>query len=248
MPRSACGSSAARGRPWRRVGPPSSSARELQHAFSLGIALCFTGSLHQLRGDAEAAAEVADEVIPLATDHGFPLWRGWGGLLRGWSMAHTGRGAEGLEQMQKSLGEIAGTGSTLGGPAAMVMLAEAQRVSGLPGAAAATAAGGLALAERENQRAWDAELLRIRGEALAKEKGVADDEALRCLERALEVARTGSSRPYELRAAAGLARRLEVRGRSGEARGILAEALRRYPEDPEGLDRAEAQALLARLC
>ena len=222
-------------------------ARELQHAFSLGIALCFTGSLHQLRGDAEAAAEVANEVIPLATDHGFPLWRGWGGLVRGWSMAHTGRGADGVEQMLKSLGEIAGTSSTLAGPAAMVMLAEAQRVSGLPGAAAATAAGGLVLAERESQRAWDAELLRIRGEALAEEKGAADDEALRCLERALEVARTGSSRPYELRAAAGLARLLEVRGRSGEARGILAEALRRYPADPEGLDRAEAQALLARL-
>lgn len=222
-------------------------ARELEHAFSLGIALCFTGSLHQLRGDAGAAAEVAGEVIPLATDHGFPQWRGWGGLVRGWSMAHSGRGAEGLEQMQKSLGEIAGTSSSLGGPAAMVMLAEAQRASGLPGAAAATAAGGLLLAEREDQRAWDAELLRIRGEALAEEKGAEDDEALHCLERALELGRAGASRPYELRAASGLARLLEARGRSREGRETLAEALRRFPEDPEGLDRARAEAQLAQL-
>ncbi len=222
-------------------------ARALQHAFSLGIALCFTGSLHQLRGDVEAAAAMAEEVIPLATEHGFPLWRGWGGLVRGWSLAHQGRGGEGLEQMQRSLAEIASTRSTLAGPAAMVMLAEAQRVSGLPGAAAATAAGGLALAEREQQRAWDAELLRIRGEALVEDKGAASDDALGCLERALQVARAAHSRPYELRAALGLARLLQTQGRGDEARSILAEALERHPADEEGPERAEAEALLAAL-
>ena len=62
-------------------------ARERKHAFSLSITLCFSGTLHQQRRDVAAVHEAASEVIPLASEYGFPIWRGWGTLLEGWCRA-----------------------------------------------------------------------------------------------------------------------------------------------------------------
>jgi class 3 adenylate cyclase/predicted ATPase len=222
-------------------------ARRTKHAFSLGIALCFEGSLHQVLGDAAGAREAADEVIPLASEYGFPVWRGWGGVLRGWSLTHSGERARGVELLEQSLGEIAGTGSTLASPAALAILAEAQQAAGLWGAAATTAAAALAVAEQEDQHAWDAELLRLRGVALLEEKGSGDPEALACVRRALDVARGGESLAYELRASLSLSRQLWRTGERAEARALLAGAIERFPEDPDSRDLRDARALHAEL-
>jgi class 3 adenylate cyclase/tetratricopeptide (TPR) repeat protein len=223
------------------------AARERRHPFSLGIALCFNGSLHQQRGDAQAAREVGEEVIPVATEHDFPLWRGWGGLVVGWSRARTGEGDRGVEVIQGALAEIAETSSSLGAPAALMMLADAQLVASQWGDAAATAAGALALAEQLDHHAWDAELRRLRGVALLEERGSDDPEVERCLWRAYESARGEESKPYELRAATSLCRLLNQRGIKEEARALLAGAVGRFPDDPGSPDLPDARELLRKL-
>lgn len=222
-------------------------ARERQHAFSLALALCFGGSLHQLLGDPGSVRTIAEEVIPLASEHGFPVWRGWGGSLLGWSLAHTGEEARGVELLQRSLTEVAETGSTLGGPAALLMLAEAQRTARRFGDAAVTAASALALADQQAECAWNAELLRLRGEALAAERGSGDPEAETCLRRALETARSGESIAYELRAAVSLGHVLGRRGAAPEARVLLARAIERAPGAADSHELREARAQLESL-
>jgi class 3 adenylate cyclase/tetratricopeptide (TPR) repeat protein len=222
-------------------------ARQRQHAFSLALALCFSGSLHQLLGDPASVRATAEEVIALAAEHAFPVWRAWGRTLLGWSLAHAGEGAQGVEVLQLALTELAGSGSTLGGPAGLMMLAEAQRAAGRWSDVAATAAGALSLAEQQGQRAWDAELLRLRGEALLAERGAGDPEAEGCLRRALGTARREESIVYELRASVSLARALVRCGAGPEARPLLARAIERAPDDAAHPDLCEAKTLLGEL-
>ena len=206
-------------------------AHERRHAFSTCIALCFSGTLHQQRRDVSAASDAASEVIPLASEYGFPTWRGWGRLLSGWCRAAGGEGTQGIDEIRAALAEIASTGSTLGGPGALMFLVDAQNLAGLAEDAAATAAGGLALAEQIEQHAWDAELLRLRGEALLRSRGPDDPQVEIALRGALEHGRPGQSAFYALRAAASLAHWLVQRGDVDEARALCASALAAAPPD-----------------
>lgn len=222
-------------------------ARERKHAFSASIALCFGGTLHQQRRDVAAVRDAAREVIPLAAEYGFPTWHGWGNLLHGWCLAHDGEGAQGVEAIRAALGEIAATGSTLGGPGALMFLVEAQQAADLPEDAAATAAGGLALAEQLGQHAWDAELMRLRGESLLRAHGPDDPDVEASLRNALATAQAGESQVYLLRAAASLARWLQQRGASGEARDVLESALAGTLADSGAPARHAAASLLGSL-
>jgi hypothetical protein len=48
-------------------------AEELDHPFSVGIALCFGASLHQFAGDAVGAGAAAGRALATATERGFPV-------------------------------------------------------------------------------------------------------------------------------------------------------------------------------
>jgi predicted ATPase len=222
-------------------------ARERKHAFSLSIALCFSGTLHQQRRDVDAVREAVDEVIPLASEYGFPIWRGWGTLLQGWSRAQSGEGPQGIDTIRSALNDIATTGSTLGGPGALMFLAEAQQTAGLAEDAATTASSALAIAEQLGQHAWDAELLRLRGEALLQARGPDDPEVETHLRRALATARAGESQLYAVRAAASLARLLVRRDAVEEARALLAAAAAAAPPGFDAPDRHELTSLLRSL-
>jgi predicted ATPase len=222
-------------------------AHERRHAFSTSIALCFSGTLHQQRRDVSAASDAASEVIPLAAEYGFPTWRGWGRLLSGWCRAAGGEGTQGIDEIRAALAEIASTGSTLGGPGALMFLVDAQNLAGLAEDAAATAAGGLALAEQIEQHAWDAELLRLRGEALLRSRGPGDPQVEIALRGALEHGRPGQSAFYALRAAASLAHWLVQRGDVEEARALCASALAAAPTTLDVPERGELVSMLQRL-
>jgi predicted ATPase len=91
---------------------------------------------------------------------------------------------------------------------------------------------------RNNERWWDAELHRLRGE-LMRAQGADAGPVEAAFRRALEVAQSQQAKSLELRAATSLARLLLAQSRAAEAKELLAPL---YSWFTEGLDTPDLQA------
>jgi predicted ATPase len=102
-----------------------------------------------------------------------------------------------------------------------------------------------ALVESRDERWWEAEIHRAKGELLFKSGG--SSEAETCLHRAIEVARRQCARSLELRSVTSLSRLLQMKGKKEEAREILAEICGWFTEGFDTADLKDAKALLEAL-
>ena len=100
------------------------------------------------------------------------------------------------------------------------------------------------MADRTEERWFEAELHRLRGEWLIAHRSGEQAEAEACFERALVVARRQSAKMWELRAAMSFARLRRNQGRPVEARDLLAPVYERFTEGLDTPDLKEAKALL----
>jgi adenylate cyclase len=99
--------------------------------------------------------------------------------------------------------------------------------------------------ENTGERFWEAEIYRLRGEAL---RLAADDRAAEaCFRSALDVAHQQGALSLELRAVSSLARLLMDAGQGGDARPLLESVYDRFTEGFETADLQDAKALLAAL-
>src|SRR5262249_51832970 len=85
-------------------------AQQRAHPFSLGFALGWAAVVHQYRGEVPAAQARAEAVMSLATEQGWPFFRAFGALLRGWALAHQGQTQEGIEGLRQGLIGLHGSG------------------------------------------------------------------------------------------------------------------------------------------
>jgi predicted ATPase len=111
--------------------------------------------------------------------------------------------------------------------------------------ALALVAEALASAERTEERHWEAEIYRLKGELLAESKG--SSEAETCFRRAIDIARRQQAKSWELRAVTSLSRLLEKQGKNEEARRLLAEIYGWFTEGFDTADSKDAKALLEEL-
>jgi adenylate cyclase len=179
-------------------------ARRLDHPSVLTLALMLAAELHRLRGDVAETAEHATAARALAQEHGLALFAAVAGLLRGWAQVEQGEIAEGLDALRRHLDAYRAIGADSGMPQYLAMAAEAYARAGEPEAGLAAIGEALALIERTDERWWEADLHRLRGELLRASGGDAAD-AETCFRRAIEVARSRGARSLERRAAASLA-------------------------------------------
>jgi len=99
--------------------------------------------------------------------------------------------------------------------------------------------------ENTQERMFEAELFRLRGELLASlGKTLAAEEEL---QQALTVARSQQARMWELRAAVSLARLKRDQGGQSEARGILGPVIAWFTEGFDTADLRGARVLLDEL-
>ena len=102
----------------------------------------------------------------------------------------------------------------------------------------------LSRANRTDNRLWDAELNRVKGELLLE----ADvSEAETCFCQSIEIAQKQSAKSLELRAVTSLSRLLHQQERNDEARQMLAQIYGWFTEGFETADLKEAKALLDEL-
>jgi predicted ATPase len=105
----------------------------------------------------------------------------------------------------------------------------------------------LATADAHEERYYEAEIFRLKGELLLRQHASNDAEAWSCFENAIEIARKQSAKSFELRATMSLTRLLAKQGRRDEARAVLAEIYNWFTEGFDTADLKDAKALLDEL-
>jgi predicted ATPase len=111
--------------------------------------------------------------------------------------------------------------------------------------ALALVAEAVALMERRDERYWEAETYRLKGELLLEIGG--SSEAATCFRRAIEIAHSQRAKCFELRATTSLAGLSSKQGKRDEARQMLGEIYGWFTEGFETADLKEAKALLGTL-
>ncbi|MBI3245622.1 MAG: AAA family ATPase [Deltaproteobacteria bacterium] len=227
-------------------------AQKLSHPHSLAMALNFAGFLQSFRQEGRPAQDRAEAAIALSTEQGFANWLAWGIIVRGWSLAEQGQEEEGIAQMRQGLDAYRATGSELAQTCFLALLAEGCRKVGQTEEGLSVLAEALAAVDKTDERFYEAELYRIKGELTLQQSKVESgewkvEEAEACFLKAIAIAQKQQAKSLELRAVMSLARLWQQQGKKETARQMLAEIYGWFTEGFDTKDLQEARALLEEL-
>jgi predicted ATPase len=198
------------------LGFPDAARRQSEAAIEMSrehsptsqsIALHFAAMLYQLCRDPERTRRYAEASAQIAAEHGLSFWLAGGGVMTGWSLVATGNLEEGIAQLKQGLRDWQATGSATYRTYYLALLADALATAGRIEEANATLNEALALVEQTDERLYEAELHRLRGEFLLRQRQADSDAstlAKASFHRALEVSRRQEVKSLELRAALSL--------------------------------------------
>ena len=220
-----------------------------------GHALTFCSVLGQgacpisfLAGDLDAAERYCALLIEHTERHPIRLWNLWARAFRGMVVARRDGVATGLPLLSKAL-ELAGEARFL--PRFLLPLGELASYLGEAGEVAQGLAAvdeTIARCQAREERWYEAELLRIKGELLLRESSAHSiTDAERCFGEAIALAQGQGALFWELRAALGLARLRASEDRRDDGYRILAPVYGKFTEGFAMLDLRNAKAMLAEL-
>jgi len=221
-------------------------ATAIGHGMSLALTLA-QGACHVtlLSGDLLAAERSIELLLKHTLDHALDLWHAWGACFGATLLIARGSTDEGLETLQRILDEVPKSAFFARHALTQATLAEALGKVGELSRAHTIIDQALMRSERDDERWYLAEFLRIKGELLhLEDTPKAIQEAEEHFRRSLECARKQGALSWELRTAISLARWHQVRGESGEGREALAAVFSRFKEGFQTADLKTARALL----
>jgi predicted ATPase len=223
-------------------------APQMAHHFTLAYALCHCALLHQLRREVQPTEELSEPLVALSTEQGFAYWPRVATLMRGWALAERGQGEAGIAELRAAMATIRAIGTVLELPWYLALLAGAYGIVGQAAEGLDAIAEALAQVASTNERFYEAEIYRVKGELLLKPRGsntVAEAET--CFRQALDIARLQSAKSWELRAAMSLARLWSEQGRRTEGHDLLAPVYGWFTEGFDTPDLKDAKAMLDEL-
>ena len=219
------------------------SAETLGHPLTLAQALCWAALVHIVRHEPSAAADYAERALRICEEHRIAQFHAFALCTNGWALGASGKREEGLAQIGQG---VDGYGLGASQHMLLTLQADAQLAIGKPEAALASVAAGLDAVEKTGGAPLEAELYRLKGEALLAGAGTVS-EAETAMQQSIDVARRQNAKSWELRAATSLARLRRQQGRPQEAAALLAPILGWFTEGLDTADLKEAKALLDKL-
>jgi len=221
-------------------------AHDLGQPFNQALAATYLAMLHQLCADQALARASSEEALALTTEYKAPYYRAWSAILVSCALACEQPGTSTIASLRDSIAAFKASGARLRLPYFFGLLAQACGRAACAEDGLAAVEEGMAASRTHNERWWDAELHRVRGELLLA-SGAGAHEAEAAYIRAPEIARTQLARALELRAATSLARLWRGQRRADDARLVLQNLYSWFTEGIDTTDLRDAKALLDEL-
>jgi predicted ATPase len=222
-------------------------SEQLSHPFTTAFAAFQAASLHRLLRERPQVQEHVEMVRVLETTYGLTQFSAQSTMMQGWALATQGDATEGMAQLREGLDVHRAKGTELGLPSYLTMLAEVYLIQGRIDEGLTVVTEALALVDKNEERWWEAELHRLKGELLVSQVASRESEGEACLQQSLAVARRQEAKSLELRTAMSLARLWQQQGKRAEAHALLAPIYGWFTEGFDTADLQEAKALLEAL-
>jgi len=219
-------------------------AESAAHAPTMGYALVFAALLGLLRRNPEAVATYSQALADVVSRYDLP--GNWAAVFfQGWAKWSDSAEESRLAEMRRSLAIVRERGQVWLLPRFEAALAEAEASAGETDAGLRRLDDALAELERTEQRWYEAEMHRIRGEILLKRDPADTAAAEQSLQAAVAIAQSQKARSFELRAALALAKLYSAANRDADAHAVLAPAVEDFSPTQQFPELTEAQTLLS---
>jgi len=218
-------------------------------AIDLAVGVCYALEIASLvsiwSGDLVATDRYVTALLDYSARHALAAWHRPARCYDGVRLIKRGEVGEGLELLRPTLDELHATSFVPYYPFMLGTLAQALAAAGHVAQALGTIDEALAKCERDEERWWIAELLRIKAELILLAEGAdAAPTAEAHLQDALAWTRRQGALSLELRCATDLARLWHQQGRAAPARDLVAPIYARFTEGFATADLEAAKALL----
>jgi serine/threonine protein kinase/predicted ATPase len=223
-------------------------SQELSQPSNQTLALQFAAMLHQLSRNAQGTRASTEACAAIALEHGFSYWQASANVMRGWALAHAGASADAVDRLRQGLRDWAATDSVTYQTYYLGLLAEVLGKSGQFTEGCRVLDEALSLVPQTEERLYEAELYRLRGELLLgmiNREATVPHQVEEHFRTALVVARRQGAKSLELRAAVSLARLTQRPGGPTDAHELLAETYGWFTEGFDTPDLQEAAKVLA---
>jgi class 3 adenylate cyclase/tetratricopeptide (TPR) repeat protein len=218
-------------------------ARQLSHPPTLAYALAGAWMNGSFIGLAPGSLlQCADELLPLATEHGLGFFRALALIQRGWCLAALGRADAGIPLISAGLAGWDELRFIVFRPWVLTRLGDAWRMAGQWQAALEHFLEARRMAKETEDRWYQAETVRLSGDALLATGDRTGAEA--SYHEAIAIAQQQSAKLWELRAATSLARLWRDQGKRAAAHALLAPVYGWFTEGFGTPVVLEAKALL----
>ncbi len=220
-------------------------ARALGLAFTTAFALDNEALFGILGADPQRATAHANEALTHSIEHCLAEFEHRARFVQGALLAQSGNAKQGIEFMRSAIGAIERTDTQNRRPLYLGHTAVAHASLGQPEVGLGLLDEAIQATETTNERFFEAEMHRLRGEMLLQVGKT--DQAEAGLRRAVEIAQQQSAHWWELRAATSLARHLHQSGYPLEAYSLLQPVYSWYTEGFDTNTLQEAKTLLDEL-
>jgi predicted ATPase len=222
-------------------------AQVSSHPLTLAWALNWAARFYQCRREVQIVCEHIEASLRICTEHGFAFYVAGGNIIQGWVWAMQGQASAGIVHIQQGLEAWRVAQAEAQVPYMLSLLIEAYEQDEQVEEGLAVLAKALGLVDKNEERVWEAELYRLKGELLLKQAVADEHQAETCFRQALDVARCQEAKSLELRVATGLSRLWQRRGKRSEAYQLLAPVYNWFTEGFDTADLQEARTLLEEL-